>query len=72
MPSAAGSPRRWSAWSDTDWGPALDDAVAHVGVRLVDEEPRHVGWGLLVEGVVEHVDLRDGAALVHTRGRYGT
>ncbi len=69
---APGGPFTLGTWSDTDWGPALDDAVAHVGVRLVDEEPRHVGWGLLVEGVVEHVDLRDGAALVHTRGRYGT
>ncbi len=69
---APGGPFTLGSWSDTDWGPALDDAVAHVGVRLVEDDPRHVGWGLLLEAVVEHVDVRDGAALVHTRGRYGT
>lgn len=69
---APGGPFTLGSWSDTDWGPALDDAVAHVGVRLVEDDPRHVGWGLLLEAVVEHVDVGDGAALVHTRGRYGT
>jgi hypothetical protein len=38
-------------------------------VRLV-EETREVGWGLLVEGIVEHVELGEADALIHLRGRY--
>ncbi len=32
--------------------------------------PRAVGWGVLVEGVVEHVELGEADALIHLRGRY--
>ena len=67
-----GGPFRAGAWDATDWGPALVDASAWAGVRLVGE-PRTVGWSLLLDGAVEHVELRESAApLLHRRGRYLT
>ena len=63
---------RGGPWSDTDWGPVLDDASAWAGVRIV-EEPRAAGWSLLLEGSVEHVELRQSSRpLLHRRGRYLT
>jgi hypothetical protein len=41
-----------------------------MGVRRTATEPREVGWGLLVEGVVEHVEVGDAEAMMHVRGRY--
>ena len=67
---APGGPFTLGSWSDGAWGPELDDAVARVGVRLDAEEPAHEGWGLLLRGTVEHLDLSDGEALLHLRGRY--
>jgi flavin reductase (DIM6/NTAB) family NADH-FMN oxidoreductase RutF len=69
---AAGGPFTLGTWQDTEWGPALDDSAGWLGIRLVAEEPRTVGWGLLVEGVVEHVELGAADALIHLRGRYLT
>ena len=57
-------------WTDTDWGPVLAGTAGWIGVRRSDAEPRLVGWGLLVEGVVEHVELGDAEAMIHVRGRY--
>ena len=48
----------------------LADAAAWIGVRLASEPPRHVGWGLLLDGVVEHVENRSTDVLTHVRGRY--
>lgn len=59
-------------WHDTEWGPVLDDCAGWIGIRLVADQPRTVGWGLLVEGVVEHVEVGDTDALIHLRGRYRT
>ncbi|MEH3033132.1 MAG: flavin reductase family protein [Aeromicrobium erythreum] len=67
---APGGPFTAGSWRDTDWGPVLDDAVGWLGVRRLDGPPRTAGWSLLVEGVVEHVELADGAVLTHRRGRY--
>jgi hypothetical protein len=69
---APGGPFTLGSWSDGPWGPCLDDAVACVGVSLDDVEPGHEGWGLLLRGTVDDVDLRDGPALMHLRGRYRT
>jgi hypothetical protein len=39
-------------------------------VRLADES-RDVGWSLLVDTVIEHIDIGDESQpLVHRRGRY--
>lgn len=58
------------SWQQSAWGPVLDGHVGWLGARLVEAEPRHVGWALLVEAVVEHVEVGDGDALSHLRGRY--
>lgn len=58
------------SWEQSAWGPVLDGHVGWLGARLVEAEPRHVGWALLVEAVVEHVEVGDGDALSHVRGRY--
>lgn len=56
-------------WADTEWGPRLEGASAWVGVRLKDA--RDVGWSLLVDTEVEHVELgEESRPLVHRRGRY--
>jgi flavin reductase (DIM6/NTAB) family NADH-FMN oxidoreductase RutF len=67
---APGGPFRLAAWNESEWGPVLQGAAGWLGVRLVDEEPRHVGWGLLLEGVVEHAEVGDADPLMHLRGRY--
>ncbi len=66
---APGGPFTLGSWSDSEWGPVLTESAGWLGVRLV-EETREVGWGLLVEGIVEHVELGEADALIHLRGRY--
>jgi flavin reductase (DIM6/NTAB) family NADH-FMN oxidoreductase RutF len=67
---AAGGRFTLGEWCDSDWGPLLAGTAGWVGVRRADVEPRPVGWGLLVEGVVEHVEIGDADAMMHVRGRY--
>ena len=67
---APGGPFTLGEWNDSEWGPVLADASAWLGVRLVDEPPRHVGWGLLLDGVVERVEAASTEVLAHVRGRY--
>jgi flavin reductase (DIM6/NTAB) family NADH-FMN oxidoreductase RutF len=67
---APGGPFTLGEWTDSDWGPVLAGTAGWMGVRRADTEPRDVGWGLLVEGVVEHVEIGDADAMVHLRGRY--
>jgi flavin reductase (DIM6/NTAB) family NADH-FMN oxidoreductase RutF len=70
---APGGPFRLGEWQPSDWGPVLADAPAWAGCRLVDQEPREVGWSLLVEGEIERIQLGpDAAPLAHRRGRYFT
>lgn len=67
---APGGPFRLGTWDDTEWGPVLRGVSAWAGVRVVPG-PTEVGWSLLVEGVIEHVEiLSDTEPLVHRRGRY--
>jgi flavin reductase (DIM6/NTAB) family NADH-FMN oxidoreductase RutF len=66
-----GGPFRSGEFERTAWGPLLAGVSAWAGVRLVDDEPREVGWSVLAQAEVEHVRLGDeGSALVHRRGRY--
>ena len=58
------------SWEDTAWGPRLEGVSAWAGVRLADE-PRDVGWSLLVDTVVEHIEIGEELRpLVHRRGGY--
>ena len=68
---APGGPFRLGSWEQTEWGPRPASAATWAGVRL-DAATRHeVGWSVLVEAAVEHVEVgpEDGP-LVHRRGRY--
>lgn len=70
---APGGPFTLGSWVSTPWGPVLDDAVAWLGGRLVDGEPKHAGWALLLDAVVEQVEIPPTGRsdpLVHLRGRY--
>jgi flavin reductase (DIM6/NTAB) family NADH-FMN oxidoreductase RutF len=66
---APGGAFTMARWRQTEWGPLLEDATSWAGVRLA--ESREVGWSVLVDTVVEHVEIgEDAAPLVHRRGRY--
>lgn len=66
---APGGPFTLGSWVDTDFGPRLDGGSAWAGVRL--DSVREVGWSLLVDTVVEHVEIgEERRPLVHRRGRY--
>jgi flavin reductase (DIM6/NTAB) family NADH-FMN oxidoreductase RutF len=68
---APGGVFRLGEWTDTAWGPLLNGCSAWAGVRLVEGRPSQVGWSLLVDTVVEHIDVGDERQpLVHRRGRY--
>ncbi len=67
---APGGPFRLGSWEDTAWGPVLRGVPAWAGIRFTGS-PAEVGWSLLLEGVVEHVEIgEDAEPLVHRRGRY--
>ena len=65
-----GGPFRLGDWTDSEWGPVLAGTAGWIGVRRADVEPRAVGWGVLAEGVVEHVEIGTADAMIHLRGRY--
>lgn len=70
---APGGVFRLGTWTDSEWGPVLDGSAGWAGVRLRPGPVDHAGWGLLVRGTVEHVELPDppaGGLLVHAHGRY--
>lgn len=69
MPSPGG-PFRGYDWTATDFGPVLVGVGAWAGCRV--DATRPMGWGVLIEATVEHIDLTDGepAPLAHHRGRY--
>lgn len=57
-------------WQQTEWGPLLTSVSTWAAVRL-RPSPQEVGWSILVDGVVEHVEVGDAdVPLVHRRGRY--
>lgn len=64
-----GGPFRWGTWRQTSWGPLPDGVGVWAGVRLVDVRP--VGWSLLVDTEIEHVEVgEEREPLMHRRGRY--
>ena len=69
---APGGAFRMASWDDSRWGPVLRGVSAWAGVRFGGPgSARQVGWSLLLDGVVEHVELAEETApLVHRRGRY--
>ncbi len=67
---APGGPFTVGSWRQTEWGPVLATAAGWVGARIVAGESRRLGWGMLVEAVIEHIELNDSEAMVHVRGRY--
>jgi hypothetical protein len=67
---APGGPFTLGEWTDSEWGPILGGSAGWIGVRLDDPDPTAVGWGLLVRGVIERVEVGDADALIHLRGRY--
>lgn len=68
---APGGAFRLGTWTQTAWGPLLDGVSTWAGVRF-GEAGRDVGWSVLLDGVVEHVEIStdDDAPLMHRRGRY--
>ena len=67
---APGGAFRTGTWQDSPWGPVLDGVSGWVGLRFTGPGSE-VGWSLLLDGVVEHVEIGDdGVPLVHRRGRY--
>ena len=66
---APGGLFRAQPWTDTAYGPVLADLGTWAGCRL--DRARPYGWGLLVEGTVEQVEVGPpGDPLTHYRGRY--
>jgi flavin reductase (DIM6/NTAB) family NADH-FMN oxidoreductase RutF len=66
---APGGPFRSQPWRETEYGPVLDGLDTWAGCRLTGSRP--YGWGLLVEGTIEHVEIGpDLDPLTHFRGRY--
>lgn len=66
---APGGPFTVGQWSDSAWGPVLEGGAGWIGAHIVDE-PRRVGFGLLVDAVIDHVEPGDAEVLLHVRGRY--
>jgi flavin reductase (DIM6/NTAB) family NADH-FMN oxidoreductase RutF len=61
---------RAGAWEQTPWGPLLQGVSAWAGVRFV-APAGEVGWSRLLDGTVEHLEVRaEEAPLEHRRGRY--
>lgn len=68
---APGGPFRLGEWTDSAWGPVLAGVSAWAGVRLVKGQPATVGWSVLVDAVVEHIEIdEESTPLIHRRGRY--
>jgi flavin reductase (DIM6/NTAB) family NADH-FMN oxidoreductase RutF len=58
-------------WDETLWGPLLRGATSWAGVRLSQVDPRPIGWSLLLDTEIEHVEVADDPEpLVHRQGRY--
>ena len=70
---APGGPFRAASWAESAWGPVLEGVSTWAGIR-VSETTREVGWSVLLDGVVEHVEIGEETAdrppLVSRRGRY--
>jgi flavin reductase (DIM6/NTAB) family NADH-FMN oxidoreductase RutF len=68
---APGGVFRMGDWTESAWGPVLVGVTAWAGLRVVDGDLPAVGWSVLVDGVIEHLEVGDEAQpLMHRRGRY--
>ena len=68
---APGGAFRLGEWVDSDWGPLLARVAGWAGLRLVDGPLPAVGWSVLADTVIEHVEIHgETDPLVHLRGRY--
>lgn len=67
---APGGPFTLGTWQQTAWGPALEAGGGWLGARLIPGEPRHLGWGLLIEASIEHLEIGSLTAMAHLRGTY--
>ncbi len=68
---APGGAFRLGEWAESRWGPVLRGVSAWAGLRLVEGELPLVGWSLLADTVIEHVEIvSENEPLVHLRGRY--
>ncbi len=68
---APGGRFRLGEWAESDWGPVLGGVTAWVGLRLTEGDLPAVGWSVLADGVIEHIEIGDEAEpLMHRRGRY--
>jgi len=68
---APGGPFAGHPWQETEFGPVLHGVPAWAGCRV--DAARPIGWGLLVEATVAHVEVGTGDAgpsLIYFRGRY--
>jgi flavin reductase (DIM6/NTAB) family NADH-FMN oxidoreductase RutF len=68
---APGGPFAGRPWRETDFGPVLEGVPAWAGCRL--DGSRAMGFGLLIEATVTHVEVGTGdsdASLIYFRGRY--
>lgn len=70
---APGGPFRMAEWADSDWGPVLTTATGWAGCRAIGQPWPATGWGVAMRLAIQQVTVgRDGAPLVHHRGRYAT
>lgn len=68
---APGGAFRMGDWIDSEWGPLLVGVSGWAGLRLVEGSMGAVGWSVLADAVIEHVEIgAETDPLVHRRGRY--
>lgn len=67
---APGGPFTLGTWEQTAWGPVLQGSAGWLGARVTPGERRHLGWGLLIEAKIEHLEVGDATAMAHLRGAY--
>ena len=67
---APGGPFTLGTWRDSDWGPVLERSGGWLGARVIPGERRRLGWGLLVEATIEHLEVGAHPAMAHLRGHY--
>lgn len=71
MAPSPGGPFRTGEWTSAEYGPRLEGAAGWADVSLVDPDPPHAGWGLLVRVRIDGVTLVDDVeALEHRAGEY--
>jgi flavin reductase (DIM6/NTAB) family NADH-FMN oxidoreductase RutF len=70
---APGGVFRLGEWTESAWGPVLTGVSGWAGCRLVDGDPPVVGWSVLADCLIEHVELggeTETEPLMHRRGQY--